>query len=78
MYSDAIRSAHQEPEKGEELLAKIKAQYPKIEWDKPVDAHPPLPEDMPEDMPEDDEQQYESLKLGHVGRLAKPVHGFRH
>ena len=62
VYSDAIRSAHQEPEKGEELLAKVKAQYPKIEGDKPVDAYPPPPEDMPED----DEQQYEETTVDRI------------
>jgi len=58
-YTDAIRTAHEGPEKEAELLAKVKAQYPDIEWDKdagPVDEH----------IPEDDEQQYDESTVDRI------------
>jgi len=58
-YTDAIRTAHEEPEKEAELLAKVKKKYPDIDWDKtagPVDEH----------MPEEDEQQYEESTIDRI------------
>ena len=65
-YTDAIRTAHEGPEKEAELLAKVKAQYPDIEWDKdagPVDEH----------IPEDDEQQYDESTVDRIHGRASSV-----
>ena len=64
VYTDAIRAAYEDnAEKEGDLLAKLKAEFPDIEWDKP--AAPP-----DESMPEGDQQHEEHEEL-----LSERIHG---